>query len=168
MGDSMSKLQVETISQSNNTTGMTIDSSGRVLTPTRPHALVVINATATGGYDTVANNAVIPFAAIVRETGSNYDTTNYRYVCPVAGLYLVTCQLIIDSAANIDIALRLSGSDIHRFFVDSSRQIEFTTTVEATASQYIDFQQGSGGDRDINKAGTDASRYTAASFTLIG
>ena len=163
-----SELHVDAIKHSGGTSAMTIDSTGRILTPARPHALVVINLTATGGYDTVANNAVIPFAGIVRETGSNYDTTNYRYVCPVAGLYLVTCQLILDSAANIDIALRLSGSDIHRFFVDSSRQIEFTTTVEATASQYIDFQQGSGGDRNINKAGTDASRYTAASFTLLG
>ena len=164
----MSKLQVETISHTNNTTGLTIDSSGRVLTPARPHALVVINATATGGYDAVADNAVIPFAAIVRETGSNYDTTNYRYVCPVAGLYLVTCNLILDSAANLDIVVRLNGSDIHRFFEDDTRQIGFTTTVEASASQYIDFQQGSGGSRNINKAGTDSSRYTAASFTLIG
>ena len=162
-------LKVNTIQDAtNSTTAISVDSSGRITTPARPHAMVVINLTATGGYDAVADNAVIPFAGIVRETGSNYDTTNYRYVCPVAGLYLVTCNVIIDSAANLDIAVRLSGSDIHRFFEDDTRQIGFTTTIEASASQYIDFQQGSGGSRNINKAGTDASRYTAASFTLIG
>ena len=32
----MSKIQVETISHTNNTTGMTIDSTGRILTPARP------------------------------------------------------------------------------------------------------------------------------------
>lgn len=25
-------------------------------------------------------------------TGSDYDTTNYQYVCPVSGIYLFTCQ----------------------------------------------------------------------------
>ena len=162
-------LKVNTIQDATNSnTAMSVDTAGRVTTPARPHALVVFNATATGGYDAVADTAVIPFAAIVRETGSNYDTTNYRYVCPVAGLYLVTCNLILDSAANLDIVVRLNGSDIHRFFEDDTRQIGFTTTVEASASQYIDFVQGSGGSRNINKAGTDTSRYTAASFTLIG
>ena len=77
-------LKVNTIQDATNSnTAMSVDTAGRVTTPARPHALVVINLTATGGYDTVANNAVIPFAGIVRETGSNYDTTNYRYTVPI-------------------------------------------------------------------------------------
>ena len=76
-------LGIDTIQHQSGTTAMTMDSTGRILTPARPHALVSFGEGTSGTYVTVANDAVLPFDTIEHEVGSNYDTTNKRYVVPI-------------------------------------------------------------------------------------
>lgn len=78
----MSKLQVETISHTNNTTGMTIDSSGRVLTPARP-CFSAKKVNSGGG---VSLNGHITFDTVTFNVGSCWDGTN-KFQAPVAGIY---------------------------------------------------------------------------------
>jgi hypothetical protein len=46
------------------------------------------HVTGNGGFVTVAAGAAAPFNYINMDTGSNFNTTNNRFVAPVAGIYL--------------------------------------------------------------------------------
>lgn len=77
----MSKLQVETISHTNNTTGMTIDSSGRILTPTRPCFQ------ARGANEAYVTTNPVPFPTAEVNIGSCYNASTYKFTAPIAGIY---------------------------------------------------------------------------------
>ena len=67
-------------------TAMSIDSSNRILTPARP----AFHAYAASGSWTVFSNGSwtkIVLPAAVLNTGTYYDTTNSKFVAPIAGVY---------------------------------------------------------------------------------
>jgi hypothetical protein len=89
----MSKILVNEIGNNNGTTGMTVATTGVAsfpvsapLTPARP----AFHAYGTSGSWTVFSNGswtklVLPAAAF--NTGTHYDTTNSKFVAPIAGVY---------------------------------------------------------------------------------
>jgi hypothetical protein len=93
MGGSLTatNLQATTIKESTGTnTAMTIDSSGRILTPQRPafHArLSTGSGTGTQG-DIVFNEEDF-------DIGSNYDTSNGRFTAPIAGIYYFAFDALV-------------------------------------------------------------------------
>lgn len=92
-----SSINLSTIKDSTgNTTAMTIDSSGRVLTPARP----AWSAYRTGGAAAqTTQNAYItcPWNATTINDG-NFNTSTYAYTTPVAGLYHINYNMRIDQA----------------------------------------------------------------------
>jgi len=97
----MSNLLVQNIKHTNGTSAMTIDSSGRVLTPVRPafFARATSHVTASG---------IIVFDTATYNLGSHYNTSNGKFTCPVAGLYLFNFKCLFntpdsDSHANLHI-----------------------------------------------------------------
>lgn len=75
-------LDVGTIRDAAGTnTAMTIDSTGRILTPARP-AFSMRRIGTAGGI-----NGVIQFNSTIFNTGNYYDTTNHYFKAPVTGLY---------------------------------------------------------------------------------
>tara|TARA_R100001510_G_C7638906_1_gene196710 strand:+ start:763 stop:1644 length:882 start_codon:yes stop_codon:yes gene_type:complete len=91
------ELDLVTIKDSTGTnTAMTIDSSGRVITPARPafHVTRSANITLTGGND----HQIFPFDTVTFDIGNNFSTTNFNYVCPVAGVYFFSLNARIDVA----------------------------------------------------------------------
>ena len=77
-----SELGVQTIQHTNGTDAMTIDSSGRVLTPARPSFFVSHDPSSTVGLTGTVN-----FNTVHSNTGSHFDINNDRFVAPVAGFY---------------------------------------------------------------------------------
>ena len=77
-----SELGVQTIQYTNGTDAMTIDSSGRILTPARPAFSVSLDASSATGVQNV-----VQFDLVNTNVGSHYDTSNHRFVAPIAGLY---------------------------------------------------------------------------------
>ena len=79
-----SVLKVENISHTNSTTAMTIDSSGRILTPARP----VFRAYSSGTW-TIAHNTftIFPANTAVINVGGSYNTSTYKFTAPIAGVY---------------------------------------------------------------------------------
>ena len=76
-----SVLKVDTIQSSGGTTGLTIDSTGRVLTPARP-AFRVYKMSGSGGQSATG---VISFTNEDYDIGSGWNTNYYQ--APVSGVY---------------------------------------------------------------------------------
>jgi hypothetical protein len=63
------------------TNAMTIDSSGRILTPARPAFQ------ARGSNDAYVTTNPIPFPTAEVNIGSCYNTSTYKFTAPIAGIY---------------------------------------------------------------------------------
>jgi len=163
----MSNLLVQNIKHTNNTTAQTIDSTGRILTPARPHALVSFGEGTSGTYVTVADNAVLPFDTIEHEVGSNYDTSNKRYVAPISGLYQVCFNCIFYSVTTFNCQLRVDGTVVHKWYIADARHMTWTVLLEVSASSYFDIVHNTGASRQIH-GDNGVEMFTSASYTLIG
>ena len=100
-----STAQIGTIKDAGgNATAMTIDSAGRILTPNRPAFRAYIGST---GWTTLTHNVhqIVPFNTEKHDVGSNFDTSTYRFTCPVDGLYYFSARTYMHSAGG---TLRLS------------------------------------------------------------
>ena len=89
----MSTLKVDAIRSSGGSAdGLTMDSSGRVLTPARPAFLAY---DASSGHQELTHGSwqIVPFDTTSINTGGHYNTSTYRFVAPVAGLYFFYLQL---------------------------------------------------------------------------
>ena len=103
----MSILRVDTIQHSNGTAALTIDSSGRVLSPNKP--AFQVRATATQSI-TATGNSTVNYDNPIINVGGNYSTGNSRFIAPVAGNYLFGSNTRIDSL-NMS-----SAADYHRLY----------------------------------------------------
>ena len=77
-------IKVDTIQNNGGTTGLTIDSSGRVLTPQRVH----FYAGSGNGDTTVTAGSLLPFNATYQNVGNAFSTSTYLFTAPVTGMYL--------------------------------------------------------------------------------
>ena len=75
------------IDSSCNTAALTIDSSGRVSRPVIPFAFVGFPG--TDSYVAQTANTAVTFSHAFVNDGNHYDTSTYKFTCPVAGLYRV-------------------------------------------------------------------------------
>ena len=75
-------VNLATIKDSTGTnTAMTIDSTGRILTPARP----AFSATASTSFN--ITSGTIPYDTEQFDIGGNYNASTYKFTCPVAGIY---------------------------------------------------------------------------------
>ena len=103
-------LKVNTIQDAtNSTTAMTVDTSGRILTPARP----AFRARIAGSSGATGTNGTLVFETEDYDIGSNYDTSNGRFTAPIAGVYWFSFDSLI--------ATNTSGgvpSSTDEFYVD--------------------------------------------------
>ena len=72
-----------------------INQNGQVTQPAQPSFAV-----GKSGNAYQLNGQVMPFDATRHNTGSHFNTSNYRFTAPVAGRYLFTFHSIIDGSIN--------------------------------------------------------------------
>ena len=80
-------VQASTISSSNGTSALTIDSSGRVLRSNVPAFDAVLTTTA-GSLQYITANTEIVFNSVNINEGSHFNTATGRFTAPVAGKYM--------------------------------------------------------------------------------
>ena len=150
----VSKLEVDTIAHSGGTTGMTIDSTGRILTPARPAFRARLTTGSGGG-----SNGTLVFNTEDFDIGGNYDTSNGRFTAPVAGVYWICFSALSAgdssgsslSATNaIWIHLHKNGTEIpgtvgHAYIASGNHQesIHSPNVLSLSASDYITVVVGS-------------------------
>ena len=97
----MSKLSVNTIAHTGGTTGLTIDSAGRILKPALPAFRVgLLNSqseTATNSHETVEWDEGITSESDFCFTQGGFSWNNGVVTVPVAGIYSFSMVLRIDS-----------------------------------------------------------------------
>ena len=72
-----------------------INSNGQVTQSAQPSFAVNVSSNAY-----TVNNGVLPFNATRHNTGSHFNTSNYRFTAPVAGRYLFTFHSIVNGSVN--------------------------------------------------------------------
>jgi hypothetical protein len=139
---------IEDYAGGSNTNRLLIDSAGRVTTPYQPHA--------EGGITGLSNSSpssstIITFNRVDINVGNHYDTTNYRFNCPVNGNYLVHAHAQVNgqtattaNTVNFNIrknAASVSGVYESRYYGGTAPgyvKLEITDVVYANAGDYLD------------------------------
>ena len=162
----MSTLRVNTIQDETGTTAMTIDTSGRILTPARPRAHVSLT-TDTVGSSTSGYPAIV-FNVANLNIGGHYNTSNGKFTCPIAGIYQVTGYAMDkDSSAAGGFYLRVLldgsnyGADAGSYDAGGSHAgAHISALIQCTAGQEITLGY-------YSTSGA-MSGYTGATFMLVG
>ena len=144
-----SELGVQTIQHTNGTDAMTIDSSGRILTPARPAFMVKWSATQSG--ITSANDFFrLNFDEEVFDTGNNVSSA--AFTTPVAGVYHFDLKQRFDNVGSGFLVLALSNhastaettSDLYNssYVINGSPDTSYITlqtsiTIELPASYVV-------------------------------
>jgi len=104
----MSNLLVQNIKHTNGTTAQTIDTGGRVLSPARPS----FSARRTANQDfSGSGNHKAEFPTAEFNIGNHYDTSNSKFTCPVAGVYLFTVHAYIYTSSSAEVYFYINGTD---------------------------------------------------------
>ena len=170
-----SVLKVENISHTNSTAAMTIDSSGRILTPARPVLLAQGNVNGDVVY---ANNADITFATSGVGFGEFAQggmslVSNTQFTVPITGLYqFQTSVYVNDSHTAIRLQLAINGNFNPTTTIAgnsqsgdaASRSIQLNHVLNLTAGDYVSIKNASGGDRTFY----NGYNHTYAFMYLIG
>ena len=99
-------IKVDTIQNNGGTTGLTIDSSGRVSYPQLP-AFFVTRSASYGVSDAVGT---IQLDTKQVDTANAFNTSTYTYTIPKAGLWMFNATL---SATGLSASERYFGIDLH-------------------------------------------------------
>ena len=149
-------LKVDTIQNTGGTTGLTIDSSGRVLKPVLPYGQFSGPSSDTTG----PGNVIDISGNLITGGGMVADTTNNRMIVPIAGLYVVGFnQLVGNVSSYVSMRIRKNGSDVFGSRIQSAQNDNYGAIsghriIELSASDYIDWYVVSGtiygGSTDYN------------------
>ena len=117
----VSTLKVDKIQNpSSGTTAMTIDTSGRVLTPARPAFLAYDSS--SGWRDYTAHGAAVDmvWGATRFNIGGHFSTSTGKFTCPVAGIYNFRCWAYVATTVHKNfLYLNKNGSDIQSILMDN-------------------------------------------------
>lgn len=145
---------------SNNSEAMRIDSLGRVTIPYQPFALVDFGGS---GYVSVSAG-IVAFNNIVQNQGNHYNTSTYKFTCPVAGVYRVSAKFI--TAGNVDLGhINLYKNNVRVFksyTVYRGWSGDFTIHCSANDILHLDTDSAS-----VWQA-TGIDRYSWGSYYLLG
>ena len=165
-------LKVDTIQNTGGTTGLTIDSSGRTITPTKPSFLAYDGST---GWQTLGStsNTKLPLDTTQHNRGSHYDTSNYRFVCPCDGVYSLQGQAYHDANTEFQLRIILNGSTDISFVSNSTQGDSVATSItrQFTANDYVElWGKISNSDASDYYAGNTSADHSYLFFSgyLIG
>lgn len=114
-------LNVGTIKDAgNNATAMTVDSTGRILTPARPAFHARLTSSSTEG-----KTGTLVFNTEDFDIGGNYDTSNGRFTAPIAGIYYFVFDGL--SAGNTSGAAVAAGYNAMVSFIKNGSEGTFST-----------------------------------------
>ena len=141
------------------TTKLRIDNNGNVTTPSQPMCSFTVANTSSGNYmthhDMRTNN------------GTHFNTSNNRFVCPVAGFYYASVMVMSsNSNTTMDLELHKNGSNASNILVPYSaatggsyNQAVGSCIIQCAANDYLQFR--------LNSGSVYQGRHSNISFCLL-
>lgn len=137
-----SVLKVNEIQNTQNNSAMTIDSVGRVSLPQQIGFLAEGSnsyVAYTGG-DTLAYNSASANGQY--NNGGHYDTSTYKFTCPVAGLYFFYASLYANAIYSGGIRLQHddssgAGIDNHRHYDTDTRAKQVSAVIKCSVGDKV-------------------------------
>ena len=168
----MSTLYVDNIySKTGTAQALTIDSSGRILTPNRP---MILAQGSNDGDVVYANNAPISNWETNAHGGFAQGITiasNTRFTVPVDGKYWFSAAVYFNDAntsCRLQIAQNGSYNNPNGQLCQSGdaagRNLQINTILDLSANDYIEIRNASGGNRTIY----NGNNHTYVSMYLLG
>lgn len=160
-------LSVPTIKDSSGSvTAMTIDSAGRVSRPVIPFAFVGFPG--TDSYVAQSANTIVTFSYAFVNDGNHYDTSTYKFTCPVAGLYRVELSTLSQNVDEVQAWIfyrETSGTAtaLGRVYTQN-RSVQGSMTIKCSANDKLYLQQ----NNNISYYQTLDVPYNWATYTFIG
>ena len=109
----MSKILVNTIGHTGDTTAMTIDSTGRILQPAKPAFRAKSSSTTTFGTNTdIVFDDVTTSGCGLHNVGGHYNTSNGIFTVPIDGLYFFQFQVYQNSSTDTEVILYLGSTEL--------------------------------------------------------
>lgn len=155
-------LKVDNIQNSSGTSALEINSSGIVSKSVIPHAQVDF-----GGTDYASHPVgIIAFDNAAVNDGNHYDTSTYKFTCPVAGLYLMQFGTISASGTGqVNVDFYNNSVRVFRGWDDNrGAHFSFVTKV-TTAGHKLHFELTTATSL---YEGTGTQMYTMGSYTFLG
>jgi|688.fasta_scaffold45052_4 hypothetical protein len=136
------------IVKTNGSANLTIDSSGRLLTPNRPYFYARTGRTGADGY----TNNPYRFEDVLHNVGGHFVTSGTgayeRFVAPVAGIYCFQSSPgYKQTSVDWNVRIRINGTEyaeIGRFIGSPSSHstIGGSVTLKLSANDYVDLNNG--------------------------
>ena len=145
------ELDLATIKDATGTnTALSIDSTGRILTPARPAFRV--HGTSTTWTALTSNTKISLLTSVDYNIGSYYNTTGYEFLAPVDGLYHFFGRLYVnnsDTASDFFISIDDGSFDSSLYFFASEnttldQSATFSEVIQLTANQTVSIKGNSG------------------------
>ena len=170
----MSTLYVDNIySKTGTSQALTIDSSGLVVMPQRPHFFVH----KTSAQGSLSAGAIISFQSVLRNNGSHWDSTNHKFVAPVDGVYMFNLNwLSYSGSAVMDCSIAKNGTYIahsrHPNLSGVASSNHNTTTLSISyyldANDEIDVRGNAFSGNSTNGIYGDSNYWTTFNGFLVG
>lgn len=172
----MSTLNVSNIANPNGTTAMSIDSSGRILTPARPAFRAYLSSN-SGQPDWTFSNSppIVPFDTESYDVGGNYDTSSSTFTVPITGLYHFDVNIYVSgpvTAGWVSTFILVDGTQASRTIFDPEGgnygAPPLSDNLQLTAGQEVTVRLGVESDQSITVHGDSDGSITNFSGYLIG
>ena len=107
-------LKVNTIQDAtNSTTAISVDTAGRVTTPARP-SFFAHRAGQGNQSISATTNTLVQFNQTDHNIGSHFNTSTYKFTCPVSGVYHFDTWLYIYSTDSAEVRYYVNDASIVR------------------------------------------------------
>ena len=162
----MSTLYVDNIySKTGTSQAIDINSSGVVTNPQKPH--VNVDMGGTGAYLPHTTNDALKFDNVFDGDASLFNTSTYKFTCPVDGIYMATAVLLLQNEENISLYFYINSTFQYHNYNSLNRRASAVSVAKCSAGDEI-YYTTSNTTSFWDGSAAGGGRYSHGSFTLIG
>ena len=170
MASTLKVDEIQNVSSGN--TAMTIDASGRVLTPARPAFLAYDSSSGWRDYTAHGGAADMVWGGERFDIGGNFNTSTGKFTCPVAGIYYFNCWAYVATSVHKNyLYLTKNGSSVQSLLMDNDGDNETAVVsglVQCSANDLIHMKYQCDTDATGNVYSGGSEQWTGFEGFLIG